>query len=216
VSDRLFCPEVMMSMKAKLVTFGIALACADVSLAGGGPLGIDHKLEYDNSGIWKRSNQHAVEALLIGGAIATALWQGSDSRLGKASWQSIDSMLVGGAGYLILNNTTGRLRPSQTNDPSQWGEGGHSFPSGETTVTAAAVTPYILQYHHHAPAVYALAAIPLYIGVARMKTQAHWQTDILASWALGAAAGYYAHSRDQPFTVNVLPHGVTVGWHKNF
>ena len=25
--------------------------------AGGGPLGIDHRWNYDNSGIWKRSNQ---------------------------------------------------------------------------------------------------------------------------------------------------------------
>jgi hypothetical protein len=203
-------------MKAKLATFGIALACANVSLAGGGPLGIDHKLEYDNSGIWKRSNQQAVEALTLGGVIATALWQGSDSRMGKASWQSVDSMLVGEAGYLILNNATGRLRPSETDDPNQWRKGGHSFPSGEATFTAAAVTPYILEYGHDAPAVYALGAIPLYTGVARMKVQAHWQTDILAGWALGAAAGYYAYSRDQPFTVNVLPHGVTVGWHKKF
>jgi hypothetical protein len=28
--------------------------------AGGGPLGIDHVLSYDNSGIWKRSNQQAL------------------------------------------------------------------------------------------------------------------------------------------------------------
>ena len=37
--------------------------------AGGGALGIDHILTYDNSGIWKRSDQSALLDLLIGGEI---------------------------------------------------------------------------------------------------------------------------------------------------
>jgi undecaprenyl-diphosphatase len=59
--------------------------------------------------------------------------------------------------------------------------------------------------------VYALAALPLYDGVARMKSQAHWQTDILASLALGAGTAYYAHQRDSPLILGVLPHGFEVG-----
>ncbi|MDB5764400.1 MAG: hypothetical protein JWQ21_3395 [Herminiimonas sp.] len=55
-----------------------------------------------------------------------------------------------------------------------------------------------------------------YKHMARMKSRAHWQTDVPANRALGTAAGYYAHSRNQPFTVMVLPHGLTVGWHKRF
>jgi undecaprenyl-diphosphatase len=207
-----------MKLKAKIAALSIAgLGCVGVVHAGGGPLGIDHRLNYDNQGIWKRSNQRALEGLMIGGAIAGALWEGSDSRLGKTFWQSIDASLVGGAGYLVLNNTFRRLRPGQTDDPNQWFKhGGHSFPSGEVTAITSVITPFVLEYAHDSPAVYSLELLPLYDAVARMKTQGHWQTDVLAGWALGTAAGYYAHSRNQPFTVMVLPRGLTIGWHKNF
>jgi undecaprenyl-diphosphatase len=207
-----------MNLKAKVAALGFAsLGCANLALAGGGPLGIDSRLNYDNQGIWKRSNQRALAALVIGGEIAGALWEGSNSRMGKTFWQSIDASLIGGASYLVLNNTTGRLRPSETDDPNKWFKGGgHSFPSGEVTAVSSAITPFVLEYRHDHPGVYALELLPLYDAVARMKVRGHWQTDVLAGWALGTAAGYYAHSRNQPFTVMVLPHGLTVGWHKKF
>jgi hypothetical protein len=186
-------------------------------LAGGGPLGIDSRLNQDDQGVWKRSNQTTLGRLVVGGVIAGSLWEGSDSRLGKTFWQSTDSMIVGSAGYLALNNTFRRLRPSQTEDPNQWFKsGGHSFPSGEVTAISAAITPFVLEYGRERPLVVALELLPLYGSIARMKSRAHWQTDVLAGWALGSAAGYYAHSRDQPFTVMVMPQGVTVGLKKKF
>lgn len=207
-----------MKLKAKVVALSIVgFIGANSAHAAGGPLGIDSRLHYDNQGIWKRSNQKTLEGLMIGGAIAGALWEGSDSRMGKTFWQSVDASIIGGAGYLVLNNTFRRQRPSQTDDPNQWFKsGGHSFPSGEVTAVSSIVTPFVLEYRHDYPAVYALELLPLYDAEARMKTQGHWQTDVLAGWALGTAAGYYAHSRDQPFTVMALPHGLTVGWHKRF
>lgn len=206
------------NMKVKLAAVSFAtLGCTNFALAAGGPLGIDSRLNYDNHGIWKRSNQRALEALVIGGQIAGALWEGSDTRLGKTFWQSIDASLVGGAGYLVLNNTLRRERPGQTDDPNRWFKsGGHSFPSGEVTAISAAITPFVLEYRRDYPAVYALELLPLYDAEARMKVQGHWQTDVLAGWILGTAAGYYAHSRNQPFTVMILPHAITVGWHKKF
>src|ERR1700748_281558 len=50
--------------------------CAARSVAGG----IDHLVEFDDSGIWKRSNQTALVNLLIGGEIVGALWEGGDTR----------------------------------------------------------------------------------------------------------------------------------------
>ena len=207
-----------MNIKTLLAVVGfVVLAWSNYAIAGGGPLGIDSKLNYDNHGIWKRSNQTALLALVVGGEIAGALWEGSDSRLGKTFWQSIDATLVGGAGYLVLNNTFRRQRPSQTDDPNQWFKsGGHSFPSNEVTVISAAITPFVFEYGAEHPAVYALELLPLYMAEARMKVQGHWQTDVLAGWALGTASGYYAPSRNQTFTVRVLPHGFTVGWNKKF
>jgi undecaprenyl-diphosphatase len=210
-------------MEKKLACALLALAASTSVLpirqacAAGGLLGIDSRLELDERGIWRRSAQRAVERVLVAGALAGALWEGSDSRLGKTYWQSIDSFIVGQAGYLVLNNTFRRLRPSQTDDPNQWFKsGGHSFPSGEVAAVSSVITPFVLEYRNEHPAIYALELLPLYDAVARMKTRAHWQTDVLAGWALGTTAGYYAHARNQPFTVMVLPHGLTVGWSKRF
>jgi membrane-associated phospholipid phosphatase len=44
-----------------------------------------------------------------------------------------------------------------------------------------------------------------------MKVQAHWQTDVLAGFALGTASGYYAHHRDSPFVLSYMPRGVFIG-----
>jgi membrane-associated phospholipid phosphatase len=209
-----------MCIKFALRRLTLACACLSASgavLAAGGPLGIDTRLNRDEQGIWRRSNQMAVEYLAVGSVLAGALWEGSETRLGKTFWQATDSVLLGQAGYLVLNNALRRQRPSAANDPNQWFKsGGHSFPSGEVTAISSAVTPFVLEYGQEHPAVYGLELLPLYDAIARMKSQAHWQTDVLAGWALGTAVGYYAHSRNQPFTVMALPRGLTVGWHTTF
>jgi len=181
-----------------------------------GLAGIDHKVALDDSGIWSRDTQKAVNAVVVVGVVAGALVEGSDSRLGLTSWQGVDSLIIGQVSYFVLNEATGRLRPSETSDPNQWRKGGHSFPSGDVTSISSAITPFVLEYGQQKPAVYALELLPLYQSVARVKSQAHWQTDVIAGWALGTAAGYYAHSRNQPFTVQVLPRAITIGWHKSF
>lgn len=210
----------LLHFKSTLLGLTLVLAClssAEPALAGGGPLGIDTRLNRNESGIWRRSNQLATEYLTVGSVLAGALWEGSETRLGKTFWQATDSIVLGQAGYLVLNNTFRRQRPSASDDPNQWFKsGGHSFPSGEVTAISSAITPFVLEYKQEHPAVYGLELFPLYDGIARMKSQAHWQTDVLAGWALGTAVGYYAHSRDQPLTVMVLPHGLTVGWKTKF
>ena len=81
---------------------------------------------------------------------------------------------------------------------------------------SAIVTPFVLEYGHDNPAVYALELLPLYDAIARVKVQSHWQTDVLAGFALGAVTGYYAHSRENPLILGVLPKGFVVGLHKQF
>ena len=184
--------------------------------AGGGPLGIDHRWNYDNSGIWSRSNQNL---LRYGGLVADlgfALWEGGESRLGKSAWQSVDSVLLAGIGAETGKRVFGRVRPIDVDDPNLWRKGGRRFPSGEVAETSAIVTPYVLQYAHDHPLAWALELIPAYDSIARMKVQAHWQTDGLAGWALGTATGYYAHRRTTPFTLSVMPRAVQVGWKKQF
>ncbi|MEW9625642.1 phosphatase PAP2 family protein [Rhodanobacter geophilus] len=188
------------------------------AFASGGPLGIDHRLHYDNSGIWKRGNQN----ILMYGSIVTvaggALAFGDQDELGDTFWRSVDAMAISGIGAQALKYTFQRERPSQTSDPNRFFEGTHaqSFPSGEVTAITAAVTPFIVNYGHDHPAVYALALLPAYDAVARMKTRGHWQTDVLAGAALGAGVGIWAARRKSSLIIGWLPGGFQVGFVHHF
>lgn len=186
--------------------------------AGGGPLGIDHRLAYDDSGIFKRSIQKNILTLMVVGEVGGALWEGDGTRLGKTLWQSVDSSIMASASAAAMKAVFTRSRPTQTNDPNQFfkGSGNYSFPSGEVATMSAIVTPFVLEYRQDTPWVYALEILPVYDMVARMKVQAHWQTDVLAGFALGTLSGYYAHSRQKSFTLQILPGGFSVGIKKEF
>jgi undecaprenyl-diphosphatase len=188
--------------------------------AGGSPValaGIDHKVPYDDSGIWSRSVQTALINGLIAAEVGGALWQGGEDRLGLTLWRSVDATLVGGASEIALKYIFSRERPSQTDDPNRWFTGhGQSFPSGEVTVTSAIVTPFILEYADEHPAVYALELIPLYDAIARVKVHAHWQTDVMAGWALGTATAYFMHGRPSPLVLSIMPHGIQIGLKMQF
>ena len=187
--------------------------------AGGGPFGIDHQLGYDNSGIWARGHQNALLKLMIAGEIGAAVWEGGEDRLGHTLWQSIDATLVGGVSSVLLKRVFTRERPGSTSDPNEWFKGGGnaSFPSGEVTVISAIVTPLVLEYGPDHPGVYALELLPLYDSIARMKVRGHWQSDVIAGFALGSAAGYWAHRRaGTPLVLGYLPHGIYVGLKKEW
>ncbi len=194
-----------------------ALAPA-VTVAAAGPLGIDHLVTYDNGGIWKRSYQKNLAYGLIAVETAGALWEGSDTRLGKTFWQSMDASVIGGVSSTALKYAFTRPRPRQDPNPDKFFVGGshYSFPSGEVTLAAAVVTPFVLEYRQDHPWVYGLEAIPLYDAIARVKVHGHWQSDVLAGWALGTVAGWYAHSRKTPFLIQVLPDGFRVGLSQRF
>lgn len=187
-------------------------------LAGGGPLGIDRRVSQDDSGIWQRKYQNDLMALMIGGEIAGALWEGGETRLGRTFWQSIDASVLGGASAEVLKVTFSRERPSVTDNPNHFfsGGGNRSFPSSEVTAASAIVTPFVAEYRHDHPSVYALEILPVYDMVARVKVWGHWQTDVLAGFALGTGFGLYAHSREQPLILTALPDGFMVGLHKKF
>lgn len=199
------------------MVFALALATGP-AWAGSGILGMDHSVAYDNSGVWKRSNQQ----ILIYGSLLTvaggALWLGDQNQLGDTFWRSVDSVAVTAVTTQALKWTFQRERPSHTNDPNQWFKGLHaqSFPSGEVATISAAVTPFILTYGHDHPSVYLLALLPAYDAVARVKTHGHWQSDVLFGAAIGAGVGYWATHRDSPWIVSLLPGGVQVGYVHHF
>ncbi len=186
--------------------------------AGGGPFGIDHRVAYDNSGIWKRTYQ---TDLAVGTAVVVtvgALWEGNDTKLGNTFWRSLDSTVLSVASAQVMKFAFSRERPSTTDSPNQWFKGGgnQSFPSGEVAEVAGAVTPFMVAYGDEHPAVYALALLPVYDAVARVKVRGHWQSDVLVGGALGVGWGLYAGRVENPFFLDAIPRGIMVGVSKRF
>ncbi|HET8553094.1 MAG TPA: phosphatase PAP2 family protein [Gammaproteobacteria bacterium] len=184
-------------------------------------LGIDHRVTYDDSGIWRRKTQlHVIDAVLLA-EFAGALWEGGESRVGKTFWQSVDASVFAGGTAFVLKRVFERTRPSATADPGMWFQGccqgrHQSFPSGEVSAITASVTPFVLEYGPDNPWVYALEILPAYDMAARVKTWGHWQTDVLAGYAIGFLAGWYAHERKFPLVLGVMPHGIYVGLKMEF
>ena len=201
----------------RLAALVLVLAC-NPGWAGSGILGLDHPVTYDNSGIWKRSNQEILIYETIATVGAGALWFGDDNKLGDTFWRSVDSMAVTAISTQALKWTFQRERPSETNNPNKWFQGLHaqSFPSGEVAAISAAVTPFIVNYGSDHPAVYLLALLPAYDAVARVKTHGHWQSDVLIGAAIGAGVGVWATHRDSPWILSLLPGGFQVGYVHHF
>ena len=206
--------------RSRLAVFFVVVRLFALAVYAGGSAasGFDHVVPFDESGVWNRNAQKAVLYTLVGGEIVGGLWYGGDDRLGKTFWQSIDSSALGALSAEAMKHIFTRSRPAQTSDPNEWfqGKGHYSFPSGEITTVTSIVTPFIFEYGRDHPATYALALLPAYDAIARVKSQAHWQTDAVASIALGTLTGYLAHEREKPFILGVLPGGFMVGLHARF
>jgi len=186
--------------------------------AGAGPFGIDHEWALDQSGIWARKYQTGLETGVIVAELAGAIFFGNNDEFGHVFWQSVDSTAISGVAAQALKYGFARARPDQGGSPNRWFKGSccQSFPSGEVTLQAAFVTPFVANFACDTPWVWALEALPAYDAVARLKSRAHWQTDVIAGWALGTAVGYWSTTRAVPLSVEVLPRGLTVGYSHRF
>ncbi|MEO8778310.1 MAG: phosphatase PAP2 family protein [Rhodanobacter sp.] len=198
--------------------FSFIMLVPAIGFASGGPLGIDHRIHYDNSGIWNRSDQnilmYGTVATVVGGALAF----GDQDKLGDTFWRSVDALAVTSIGTTGLKLAFQRERPSQTSDPNRFFAGTHaqSFPSGEVAAISAAVTPFMVNYGPDHPAVYALALLPVYDAIARVKTRGHWQSDVLVGAAIGTGVGLWASHRHSPLIIGWLPGGFQVGFIHHF
>lgn len=201
---------------ATALSVSLAPSCAT---AAGGPFGIDHRVAYDDSGIWKRSYQKDLAAGAALAVIGGALFGDSDSRLGHTFDQSLDAMVLTAGTTTVMKYAFSRERPSQDANPNDFfkGHGNQSFPSGEVAEISAVVTPFIAEYGHDHPAVYALTLLPVYDAIARVKVRGHWQSDVLVGAAVGIGWGLYAHHRKTPLIMGLLPgNGFMVGYARQF
>ena len=217
----LFCrplwPRLLLGAAA-LFSAGFAHAACTGDGARGGILGLDRCDEFEATGLYSRHNQLRLDALVLIGTAGVALWDGTGTPQGRLAWKALDSMATAAVATELLKNLAQRPRPSQSSDPDAWHQGPHnkSFPSGETAMMAAFVTPLIRDLHNDHPAVWALAALPVYMGAARMGSQAHWPSDVLAGAAVGVAAGWLAGERESPLLLLPSRGGGFVGLHTHF
>jgi hypothetical protein len=201
-----------------------AIACAVLGLvtlvggqarAGGGPLGIDSAVPYNDSRLYDEDLQRAAYRALVIVPWVGALVEGTGTRLGRTWWRSAESSAASLVAVTGVKALAQRRRPDQADppDPDLWrqGSGYQSFPSGHVTLATAAVAPFIMEYGHDTPAVWALAAIPVWMGFARVNVSAHWQTDVLGGWALGVATAWLASRPESPLVLRVFGDGGFVG-----
>ncbi|BCT94063.1 hypothetical protein LYSHEL_30900 [Lysobacter helvus] len=180
---------------------------------------IDHVVTYDDSGIWNRDYQKQLAAGVALTVIGGALFTDNDSRMGHTFDQAFDSMILTAGTTTAMKYVFSRERPSQNADSCDFfdGAGHQSFPSGEVAEITSVVTPFMLEYGHDHPWVYALAVLPVYDAVARVKVHGHWQSDVLVGAGIGVAWGIYAHHRKTPLILGYLPGGgMMVGYQKEF
>ena len=198
-------------MTASRNTLVLAVACAafaaPITAHASNPFGIDHKVAYDDSGIWNRRYQ---KDLAYGAVLATAggaLFVPSDTRLGRTFDQAMDSMVFTAGTTTAVKYVFSRERPRENSDPGDFfdHQGFQSFPSGEVAEISAVVTPFIAEYGHDHPAAWALAALPAYDAVARVKVNAHWQSDVIVGAAVGVGFGLWSHHRRTPLLLGALP-----------
>jgi membrane-associated phospholipid phosphatase len=180
---------------------------------------IDRVVSYDDSGVWNADVYRNLYYTLALAGVGGALWEGSESRFGKTLWQGIDAQIAAALASGVAKATFTRVRPINSGgDSCLWFEGGanYSFPSNEAAMAVALVGPVVSEYASQYPAAYGLLALPLYIGVARIKNQAHWQSDVLAGWAIGGLSSWLAGSLDTPITIQLLPGGFALGFKTQF
>lgn len=205
-------------LAAVLLVALCAFAPFQAAVAGSGLFGIDHRVNVDNRGIWARHNQLLLEYGTTATIVLAPLLLGNQTKIGDTFWRALDSVVASQAVAQVAKLTFQRERPRQTADPNLFFRGIHnsSFPSGEVTLVAGAVTPFVVAYGHEHPAVYALELLPLYDSMARVKVRGHWQSDVLVGWALGTAAGIWAEHRKSPLILGWLPGGFQVGFIHRF
>ncbi|MFC4528035.1 phosphatase PAP2 family protein [Dyella halodurans] len=202
----------------RLALFLLALVASAPSRASGGPFGIDHKIHDDHGAVWNRRNQN----VLVYGSLVTvgvgAVWLGGEDKLGNTFWRSVDSTTAAVLSTQVLKRAFRRERPAQTDDPNRFfkGRSADSFPSTEVATLAAAVTPFMVDYGSDHPTVYLLALLPAYDAVARVKTQRHWQSDVLIGALIGSGFGLWSVHRPSSWTLSVLPDSFQIGYRHHF
>lgn len=134
-------------------------------------------------------------AALTVGTFAVGLLR-HDTESTRSGANMLEAVALGGLSSIVLKTVTGRERPNETADRSQFRSGGDGFPSAHVTMAFAAAQVFAdsmprEQWGWRALG-YGLAAATAY---ARLDSNVHWGSDIVAGASLGIATGRFVSGR---------------------
>jgi membrane-associated phospholipid phosphatase len=143
-----------------------------------------------------------ISALARGGRlwfVIAALMAARPGNTRRAAADGVLAILLASSSAQALNRVVARPRPSAGHLPAHQAlvhqPTTASFPSSHSAVAAAFTTAA----GRRSPATgLALAPLACTIAYARIRTRAHWPTDVLAGLALGAIAGELVHRHTLP------------------
>ena len=175
---------------------------------------LDKKYPYDDNEFWGSHYDVPYDMAIL--VTSLALIEGTNTRLGRTSFVSLDSVIISSVVTHGLKRVTSRVRPRSAKSPNEWFESGNfSFPSGHVSGVTAFVTPYILEYHKTNPWVWSLAFFPIHQMVGRVKYQAHWTSDVIVGAFVGVLSGYVAH-KSSPLLLSLSDDATFVGIRHRF
>jgi acid phosphatase family membrane protein YuiD len=131
--------------------------------------------------------------------VIAALMAARPGNTRRAAADGVLAILLASSSAQTLNRVVARPRPSAGHLPAHQAlvhqPTTASFPSSHSAVAAAFTTAA----GRRSPAIgLALAPLACTIAYARIRTRAHWPTDVLAGLALGAIAGELVHRHTLP------------------
>jgi undecaprenyl-diphosphatase len=170
---------------------------------------LDKKVKKDESGFW--GAHYDIPKYSMVTVLGLALYEGTESRLGKTAWKSLDAGIMSQLITEGAKRAFGRNRPREALSADEWQEGGKSFFSGHVSGMTALVTPFILEYQDDYPMMNLLWALPLHQMGGRVKAQAHWQSDVIIGALVGFASGYWAQHRESPLILHFDQDKVVMG-----
>ena len=120
---------------------------------------------------------------------------GDQYRFQDAAFTSLEALVFANLITDALKSIAGRSRPFENRGAVHFRplSGSTSFPSGHATTIFAAITPWVLYYPR--PATYVLLGVSFGTAFARLATNQHWFTDVLAGGAIGITTAYWLVAR---------------------
>ena len=135
--------------------------------------GIDHKIDPpQDTGVWSRSNQKALQDLTVLTVFGGALWLGADNAVGHTFWQSLDATALGAVTAQVMKPVFSRRgradRRSRRLVPGVRSQqlperGSHGGDDGASRRSCWSTVPSIRSSTRS-------SLLPIYDGIARIKS----------------------------------------------